>query len=92
MKTKIFLIALFLSQIALAQTLYKSSIDNGGAIVSNANIQMLYTIGEVNVQEVTVGNIGISEGFIDPNSFSSPGNQPPVIDEIVASTRLLSVK
>ena len=80
MKTKIFLMAFFLSQIALSQTIVKSSIDNGGASVSNASIELLYTIGEVNVQEVTVGNISISEGFIGPILI----NTPPIIDTIIA--------
>lgn len=73
MKTKIFLIAFFLSQIAFSQAILKSSIDNGGASVSNANIELLYTIGEVNVQEVTVGNISISEGFIGSSINRSEG-------------------
>lgn len=84
MKTTIFLIALLISQIALSQTIKKSSIDNGGASVSNNSIHMIYTIGEVNVREITAGSIGISEGFIGPNSLSSPENQPPVINKIVA--------
>lgn len=84
MKTKIFILALFLSQMAYSQTIKKSSIDIGGASVRNASIQMVYTIGEVNVEEVTVGTIGISEGFIGPNIFSAPDNQTPVINEIVA--------
>ena len=41
-----------------------NSIDNGGAIVNSGNLQLLYTVGEVNVREVTSGNISISEGFI----------------------------
>lgn len=84
MKTTIFITALLINQIAFSQTIKKSSIDNGGASVSNANNQMIYTIGEVNVKEVTVGDVSISEGFIGPNSFSSPENQPPVINKIVA--------
>lgn len=80
MKTKIFLIALIVSQIAYSQTIYKSSIDNGGASISNTNIQMIYTIGEVNVQEATVGNIGLSEGFIDPNLIIILEDiEPPVL-------------
>lgn len=71
MKTKIFLLTFFLSQIALSQTIEKSSIDNGGASVSNANIQIVYTIGEVNVQEVTAGNLSISEGFIGSDLMAS---------------------
>jgi hypothetical protein len=68
-KIGLFIMAFFLSQIALSQTIEKSSVDNGGASVSNANIQMVYTIGEVTVQEVTAGNIRLSEGFIGPNIF-----------------------
>jgi len=46
------------------QSIYKSSIDSGGASASNGNIQVLYTIGEVNVNESSAGNIILSEGFI----------------------------
>ena len=42
-----------------SQIITKSSIDNGGANVYNADIEMLYTIGEVNVQEITFDNISI---------------------------------
>ena len=64
MKKLLFLIAFFLSHTALSQTLYKSSIDNGGASIGSADMQLLYTQGEVNVREVTVDNISISEGFL----------------------------
>lgn len=46
------------------QTIEKYSIDNGGASVTNGGIQMLYSIGEVNIQEFNTGGIIISEGFI----------------------------
>ncbi|RYH72585.1 T9SS type A sorting domain-containing protein [Flavobacteriaceae bacterium 144Ye] len=49
-----------------AQTIEKFSIDNGGASTTNGNIQVLYTIGEVNVQETVIDNVIISEGFINP--------------------------
>lgn len=48
-----------------AQNIEKFSIDNGGASVSAGNLQVLYTIGEVNVQELNIGSISISEGFIN---------------------------
>ncbi|WP_417854143.1 T9SS type A sorting domain-containing protein [Xanthomarina gelatinilytica] len=54
----------FLTQ---AQTIEKFSIDNGGASITNGNITLLYTIGEVNVQELNAGNILLSEGFINSN-------------------------
>lgn len=47
-----------------AQTIEKFSIDSGGNSTSNGNITVLYTIGEVNVQELNTANIFISEGFI----------------------------
>jgi hypothetical protein len=49
---------------AQAQTIEKFSIDSGGNSTSNGNIIVLYTIGEVNVQELNAGNILLSEGFI----------------------------
>jgi hypothetical protein len=49
-----------------AQTLYKTSIDSGGDNVSVGNTKLLYTIGEVYVKELTVGNTYVSEGFISP--------------------------
>lgn len=54
----------FLTQ---AQTIEKFSIDNGGASITNGNITLLYTIGEVNIQELNAGNILLSEGFINSN-------------------------
>ena len=51
------------SQLAIV----KSSIDSGGASVTNGNISILYTIGEVNVQETNVGSLHISEGFVNPS-------------------------
>lgn len=49
-----------------AQTLYKSGIDSGCDNVKVGNTKVLYTIGEVHVQELTVGNTYASEGFISP--------------------------
>ena len=65
MKTKIiFLITLLISFISFAQSIEKSSIDSGGASATAGNIEILYTIGEVVVQEASVGDIILSEGFI----------------------------
>lgn len=47
------------------QSIEKFSIDSGGASATAGGIQMLYTIGEVNVQELSAGGISISEGFIN---------------------------
>ncbi|PWI28849.1 hemagglutinin protein, partial [Flavobacteriaceae bacterium LYZ1037] len=47
------------------QTIEKFSIDSGGASATAGGIEILYTIGEVNVQELSAGNIQVSEGFIN---------------------------
>ncbi|WP_452220871.1 hemagglutinin protein [Lacinutrix salivirga] len=49
---------------SFAQSIEKFSIDNGGASVVTPTIQMVYTIGEVNVAERTTSTIQISEGFL----------------------------
>ncbi|WP_418603991.1 T9SS type A sorting domain-containing protein [Hwangdonia sp.] len=53
------------------QSIVKYSIDSGGASSINGNLQMLYTIGEVNLQEYSVNNHLVSEGFIDNSIFKS---------------------
>lgn len=66
MKTKLILsITLLITFFSYSQSLYKSSIDSGGASVSVGNLQVLFTLGEVAVQETTVDNTSVSEGFID---------------------------
>ncbi len=57
---------IFLSHPFMAQTIEKFSIDNGGGIFSNQDIQVLSSIGEVYVNEVIVSDISISGGFINP--------------------------
>lgn len=47
-----------------AQTIYKSSIDNGGDNVSVGNNKVLYAIGGTNIREVNVSGLNVSEGFI----------------------------
>ena len=48
-----------------AQTIEKFSIDSGGNSTSGGTIQMIYTIGEVSVQEINTPSVSISEGFIN---------------------------
>lgn len=48
-----------------AQTIEKSSIDSGGASALFGGIEILYTLGEVNVQELNAGGIYVSEGFVN---------------------------
>ena len=66
MKKKIsILVALSLSLVIHSQTIEKFSIDSGGASVSAGGIEILYTIGEVNVAESSTPELSISEGFIN---------------------------
>ncbi len=68
------ILALFMATIGFSQTaIKKSSIDSGGASETTGNITLIYTIGEVAVQEQTNGNIHISEGFISVDSHQSLG-------------------
>jgi Secretion system C-terminal sorting domain len=70
MQTKItLLVSSLIVFMSNAQTIEKYSIDSGGASITSGNIELLYTIGEVNVQESSAGNINLSEGFINAQVF-----------------------
>lgn len=51
----------------LAQSIEKFSIDSGGASATAGGIEILYTIGEVNLQEYNHPSMIVSEGFINSN-------------------------
>ncbi len=72
MKTIIIAIFLF-AQLSVFGQLHidKTSIDNGGAINTNAGLTIIYTIGEPVVQESNKSNIYISEGFLSPDIFKT---------------------
>lgn len=71
MKTTLAILSLLLVPIfGTAQVIEKFSIDSGGASSTAGGIEILYTIGEVNVQEVAIGSIQVSEGFINPLNLS----------------------
>jgi len=89
MKTTLTILAMTLLPFMVqAQSIEKFSIDSGGASVSAEGIQMLYTIGEVNVQELSTESISVSEGFInsdfkikvDPKLFL----QGPILNPAIA--------
>jgi len=74
MKKQITIIAFLFALTAFSQTaIKKSSIDSGGASVTNGTTSVFYTIGEVAVQEYTQGATHISEGFISKNLLTSLG-------------------
>jgi hypothetical protein len=62
-----FLLSLFMAYVCQAQSIEKFSIDSGGASATAGGVEILYTIGEVNVQELSAGTVSVSEGFINSN-------------------------
>lgn len=68
-KIIIVLSVLSLVKLSNAQTIEKFSIDSGGASATAAGIEILYTIGEVVVQEFSSASISVSEGFINPTAL-----------------------
>ena len=68
MKQLVIITAVCLSFSLQGQTIEKFSIDSGGANTTSGGIEILYTIGEVAIQEASAGNIILSEGFINPSS------------------------
>ncbi|WP_109438208.1 T9SS type A sorting domain-containing protein [Aquimarina sp. AU119] len=59
------IIMLLLStSITVAQTIEKFSVDSGGASAVVSELQVLYSIGEVNIQELYLESTTISMGFI----------------------------
>ncbi|RKE94901.1 hemagglutinin protein [Ichthyenterobacterium magnum] len=61
------LVILFIQSLVNAQSIEKFSIDAGGASTTVGGIEILYTIGEVNVQEYSTPSFSVSEGFINAN-------------------------
>jgi hypothetical protein len=68
MKTILSILAFLTISFSFGQTaIKKSSISSGGGVVTQGTTTMLYTIGEIAIQENTVGTTHLSEGFIGPD-------------------------
>ncbi len=68
MKYLLTFIAFLTLSLGYSQTeLRKSSLSTGGGSASNGTTYMVYAIGEIGVQESTVGNTHLSEGFVGPD-------------------------
>ncbi|MBO3116813.1 hypothetical protein J4050_08645 [Winogradskyella sp. DF17] len=65
-------ICLFIGLLAVGQSTEKSSIDSGGASSTIGNLAVVYSIGEVAVNEISAGSLIVSEGFIGPLQESEP--------------------
>ncbi len=68
MKKYLTIISILIVGFAYGQTtVKKSSISTSGGSYTNTNMTLVFTVGEVVIQEKTTGNIHISEGFIGPD-------------------------
>jgi hypothetical protein len=67
MKYFITILMLLLHLSIASQTIEKYNIDSGGATATAGGIEILYTIGEVNIQELNTEHVEASEGFINTN-------------------------
>ncbi len=77
-----------------AQSIDRFSIDSGGASSTAGGINILYTIGEVQIAERTSATLSVSEGFIVPQSVSIRVNpivflQGPGTDPFTGETSLM---
>ena len=82
MKKILLLIAISSFTLGFSQTeLRKSSLSTGGGSASVGTTQVIFTVGEIAVQENTQGNIHLSEGFIGPDLRQSLG----ITDEVLFS-------
>ena len=59
------LLVLLITGTLAAQTIENFTIDSGGTTATKGNINILYTVGEANMQEYHVDNTRLSEGFIN---------------------------
>ncbi len=75
------MVTICMSTYLQAQTIEKFSIDSGGASVTAGGIDILYTIGEVNIQELSSGTVLISEGFISSSLSNTLGVNEVGINE-----------
>ncbi len=84
MKTIYTILGLIITTSLTAQTIVNFTIDSGGTTTTNGNTNILYTIGEVNIQELKVGNITLSEGFINSTLTQSTLN----VDEEILNQKI----
>ena len=74
MKKLLLITSLLIVYATTAQVeLKKSSISTTGGTATAGNQQVVFTIGEINIQETDVGNTHLSEGFIGPDIAEALG-------------------
>ncbi len=74
MKKTISILVFLTMTFAFSQTtIKKSSISTGGGSATAGNTTIIYSVGEVAVQEASQGNMHLSEGFIGPEILNITG-------------------
>ncbi len=74
MKKAFFIITMLLMYVTNAQvSVKKSSISTSGGTMTSGNQEVIFTVGETNIQEVDTGNTHLSEGFIGPDIAGALG-------------------
>ena len=74
MKKALFIITILLMYISTAQvSVKKSSISTSGGTMTSGSHEVIFTVGETNIQEVDTGNTHLSEGFIGPDIAEALG-------------------
>jgi hypothetical protein len=71
MRTFSILFVFFNFTLTAQTTIIKSSIDSGGNSISYADYKLIYTIGEIAIQESNEATFHFSEGFITPELLKS---------------------
>ena len=74
LKNVFLIIFVVISTTLSAQTVItKSNISSGGGTTTAGTTRIIYTVGEVAVNETTQGTVHISEGFINPEFANETG-------------------
>ncbi len=69
----LFFLMLFVYVATAQVSLKKSSISTSGGTMTSGNQEVIFTVGETNIQEVDTGNMHLSEGFIGPDVVEALG-------------------
>ncbi len=72
-KILLILMMLFVYVTSAHVSLKKSSISTSGGTMTLGNQEVIFTVGETNIQEIDTGNMHLSEGFIGPDIVEALG-------------------
>ena len=74
MKKTLLIIMMLFMYVATAQVnVKKSNVSTSGGTMTSGSQEVIFTVGETNIQEVDTGNTHLSEGFIGPDIAGALG-------------------